>query len=255
MIGSTTRTMWLLAALCGSAAAHGDSVFGLYAGAGVWKQEYSGDVASRDEDFAVDVESDLALDDERNNVFYLAIEHPVPVLPNLRASYTDISTSGRNVLSRTITFQGETFTADEEVSSDLELTQVELIAYYELLDSVVSLDLGVAARWVDGHVEVASASGAGSGRADFDGVLPLLYGRARVDLPLTGLWVGADATGLGYDGHQLLDLSAQVGWESPIGLGAEIGWRRFTLDLDEIEDIDNADIDIDGPYAAINFHF
>lgn len=255
MTRSTTGAVWLLAALCGSAAAHGDTVFGLYAGAGAWKQEYSGDVASSDEDFAVDVESDLALDDERNNVFYLAIEHPVPVLPNLRASYTDISTTGRNVLNRTITFQDETFAVDEEVSSDVELTQAELIAYYELLDNVVSLDLGVAARWVDGHVEVVSASGAGSGRADFDGVLPLLYGRARVDLPLTGFWVGADATGLGYDGHQLLDLSAQVGWESPIGLGAELGWRRFDLELDEIEDIDGADVEIEGPYAAVNFHF
>lgn len=102
-------------------------------------------------------------------------------------------------------------------------------------------------------MEVASETD--RGRADFDGVLPLLYGRARADLPLTGFWIGGDAMGLAYEGDRLLDLSAQVGWESPWGLGAEVGWRQFDLELDDVGDIDLAEIEISGPYAALNFHF
>ncbi len=49
--------------------------------------------------------------------------------------------------------------------------------------------------------------------------------------------------------------SVQVGWESPVGLGAEIGWRSYNLELDSFDNIDSAEIDISGPYAAVNFHF
>lgn len=253
MATTFVRAAWLTGSLVMAGAVQADTLFGVYVGAGVWQQEYSGDVASGEEELDVDVERDLDLSEEDNNVFYFALEHGVPVLPNLRVDYADISTSGQNTLSRTITFRGETFNVSEDVSSELDFTQADLVAYYELLDNVVSLDLGLAARWVDGHVEVSADSG--FGRADFEGVLPLLYLRARADLPLTGLWLGGEAMGLAYDGHQLLDAAAQVGWESPIGLGAEIGWRTFRLDLDSFEDIDNAEIDVNGPYAAINFHF
>jgi outer membrane protein len=241
----------IAALLLGAGAAHGDTLFGVYAGAGTWQQGYSGEVASGPDD--VDVDDDLDLEDDNNNVLYLALEHGIPVLPNLRLNYTDVSTSGSNALTRTVAFSGEVFTVNEAVDSELDFTQVDVVAYYELLDNVFSLDVGVAARWVEGEVEMVSDSG--FARAEFEGVLPLLYVRTRVDLPLTGLWVGAEAMGLGYDGHQLLDASAQVGWESPIRLGTEVGWRKFNLELDGFEDIDNAEIDISGPYAAINFHF
>jgi outer membrane protein len=247
----TAAAASLLVALLATGPAYGDTLFGVYAGAGVWKQDYSGDVAAGAED--VDVERDLDVENQTNNLLYVAVEHGVPVLPNVRVNYADVSTSGRNTLNRTVTFRGETFTVSQDVRSKLELTQMDAVAYYQLLDNVFSLDVGIAARWIEGEVEVASNTGVG--RAEFDGVIPLLYARTRVDLPLTGLWVGAEAMGLAYDGHQLLDANAQVGWESPVGLGAELGWRTLRLELDSLEDIDSAEIDISGPYAAVNFHF
>ncbi|MFW6094390.1 MAG: TIGR04219 family outer membrane beta-barrel protein [Pseudomonadota bacterium] len=234
-----------------AAGAQADTLFGIYAGAGKWQQNYEGDFASQGT--AIDLEDDLDIDDEDNNVAYLALEHGVPVMPNVRANYADISGSGSSTLSRTITFRGEQFNVTQAVSSEVDFEQVDAIAYYEVLDNVVSLDLGVGARWVDGHVEVVSPTQ--SGRADFEGTLPMLYGRARFDLPLTGLWLGGDLMGLTYDDHDLLDATVQVGWESAVGLGAEVGYRTYRLDLDDIDEIDGADIDINGPYAAINYHF
>lgn len=228
-----------------------ETLFGVYAGAGTWQQEFSGDVASGAED--VDLERDLDFDRERNNVLYAGLEHGVPVLPNVRVNYAKVAGEGRSVLTRTVEFRGETFSISENVASEVELTQSDAVLYYELLDNVVSLDLGIAARWIDGEIEVASESAVA--QAEFEGVLPLLYARGRVDLPLTGAWVGAEAMGLAFDGHSLIDASAQVGWTSPVGFGAELGWRTLRLDLDSIDDIDNAEIDISGPYAALNFYF
>lgn len=251
MAKQTVHAGWLLAALLIGGTAQADTLFGLYAGAGSWQQDFSGDVAAGGED--IDVERDLDFDRESNNMLYVALEHGVPVLPNIRVNHAKVAGSGRNVLERTVEFRGETFLVSENVASQVSLTQTDAVFYYELLDNVVSLDLGLTARWVDGDVEVVSDST--MARAEFKGVLPLLYGRTRFDLPLTGLWAGAEATGLAYDGHQLVDASAQVGWTSRIGLGAELGWRTLRLKLDDIDDIDNADVDISGPYFALNFHF
>ncbi len=245
LIAASLAAPWL------TGAASADTLFGVYAGAGKWQQDYSGDVASGITD--IDLERDLDIGDENNNVLYLALEHGVPVLPNLRFNYADVTGDGRNTLTRTVEFRGEVFTVSEDVASEVDFEQMDAVLYYELLDNVVSLDLGIGARWVDGYVQVASTTD--TGRADFKGALPMLYGRVRVDLPFTGLWVGGDLMGLTYDDHDLLDATAQLGWESPVGLGAELGWRSYQLDLDTIDDIDSADITISGPYAAINFHF
>lgn len=231
--------------------AQADTVFGVYAGAGSWQQSYSGDVTSGIVD--VDVEDDLDLDGENNNMFYAAVETGVPGLPNLRFQHVDVSVSGDSVLTRPIDFNGSIFNVSDPIATDVDLTQTDLVVYYEVLDNVVSLDLGAAARWVDGYVEVAST--VETSRADFKGVLPMLYAKVRADLPLTGLWVGAQAQGIGYDGNSLIDATAQVGWESKWGVGAEAGYRMFHLELADYDEITNADFDVSGPYVALNFHF
>lgn len=228
-----------------------DTLFGFYAGVGSWKQDYSGDASSLGT--AVDFEDDLGLADETNNILYMALEHGVPGLPNLRAQYSKISIEGASTLSRTIGFNGVTFPLTETVVTDFDLSQTDLVLYYEILDNVVSLDAGLAVRWVDGHIDLTSTIE--SARAEFKGVVPMLYGKARVDLPFSGFWLGAEVQGLGYDGNRLVDANVQLGWESPVGLGLEAGWRTYRLDMDDFDDISAASIEVSGPYAALNYHF
>jgi outer membrane protein len=165
----------------------------------------------------------------------------------------DISVAGDSVLTRPIDFNGSIFFASDPIATDVHLKQTDLVLYYELLDNVVSLDLGVGGRLIDGHVEVASTLEVA--RAEFKGVLPMLYAKARADLPFGGFWVGAEAQGLGYDGNSLIDATAQIGWESKWGIGAEAGWRMFHMELDDYDEISGADFDVSGPYLALNLHF
>ena len=83
----------------------------------------------------------------------------------------------------------------------------------------------------------------------------MLYAKARVDLPLTGLWAGLEGQGVSYDGNSLTEFNAQIGWESDLGLGIEAGWRSLELELEDFDQVDTATIEVDGPYAALNFHF
>lgn len=243
----------LVLALAAGAAgeAHADSVIGIDVGAGSWQQSLSGDLSTGADD--VDLERDLGFDRERGNVYYGVIEHGVPFLPNLRLGRADISADGRDTLTRSISFGGQTFSISEAVRSDVRLEQTDAVLYYELLDQGLSLDLGLAARWVDGVVAVVSASG--SGEAEFEGVIPMLYGRTRFDLPVSGFWLAAEASGIAYQGHSLVDASALVGWTSGIGLGAQLGWRTLRLELDEVDEVERADIEVSGPFLTLHFRF
>lgn len=62
------------------ACAHADTV-GLRLGAYRWQPDFDGDVRADGE--TVDINRDLGLDDDDSNVFFVAIEHPVPLLPNV----------------------------------------------------------------------------------------------------------------------------------------------------------------------------
>lgn len=133
-----------------------DTLFGIYAGAGTWEQQFSGDVSSGNS--TVDVEDDLALDDDSNTVFYVALEHGVPLLPNIRAQHFAIDVDGSNVLSRSIEFNGETFELSEDINTAIDLRQSDAVLYYEVLDNYLSLDVGLAVSFIEGSIDVASAS-------------------------------------------------------------------------------------------------
>ena len=228
-----------------------DTLFGVYAGVGTWQQQARGEFQSTGS--LVDVERDLGLDDNTSQVGYVAIEHPVPAVPNLRGQYSGINVNGNEVLSRSIEVNGTLFSFADTVASEVELNQADAVFYYELLDTMLSLDVGFAARWVDGRVELMSTTQ--SARAEFSGVLPLLYTATRLNLPLTGFFLGGQIMGISYDGNELYDLNAQIGYESDLGLGAELGWRSFQLTLDQYDELDRADVEVAGPYLALNYHF
>lgn len=241
----------LLAACCLAAVTHAaqaDTILGIYAGAGVWQSDIDGDV--QDGTAVIDTEDDIGLEEDDNNYFYAALEHPIPVLPNIRLQHTKLAVDGDNLLTRGIDFNGTVFSVSEDVSAEADLTHTDATFYYEVLDNWVSLDLGFSVRLFDGFVEIQSSTE--SAREDLDEPIPMLYGKFRFDLPFTGLSVDTEANGIGYSGNSLIDASVRLAYESGIGLGLEAGYRSMRLELDEeIE----GDIDLNGFFVGINFHF
>ena len=208
--------------------AQADTILGFYIGAYAWQTGISGDF---DIDgagtFSID---DSDLDDETSTVIYAALEHPVPVLPNIRLTQTDIEF--------------------EEGDAVLDLNHTDVHLYYEVLDNIVSIDLGIVARMYDGEV-VADFSGGGTPfEEEIDSSQALGYILVRGDLPFTGLALGAELAA-GQD--STTDANLYIEYETPIGLGFAAGYRSLTTDL-EIDDDNNADLDIDGGYLSIFFH-
>ena len=222
-------------------------IIGLTAGAHTWNQSWSGDIqADQAGDTQVDLEDDLGYDDERGNSFFVAFEHPIPVLPNIRIGRTELDISETNTLNREIRFEGNTYNVATQVDSEMDLSHTDATLYYEILDNVVSLDLGLTARRFDGKAEISGSGQTGS--ADLEGTIPLLFVGARVALPLTGLYAAGEIHGLSAGGDSITDTKLSVGYE--IGIVAlELGYRSFDIDV-EGDDDEEFNLTVDGAFLG-----
>jgi len=89
----------------------------------------------------------------------------------------------------------------------------------------------------------------------FDETVPLFYISARFDLPFSGFYIGADINNNFNSGDgNAEDSSIMLGYESGSGLGIEGGIKKFSLELEDINNI-NTDLEYDGIYLNGYFRF
>lgn len=242
-----------VAAAAGVSAPAAADNLGIAAGVALWNYEPDGH-ARQDGNGSFDLQNDLGLGTEWGGYAWIAVEHPVPVLPNIRVEYTRADTQGSGTVSQSFTIDGVTYAQGTDVSTKADLDQLDLVLYYELLDNVVSLDLGLDIKYLYGHVRVRQDDTGESEKVSFRAPLPLLYAAARVDLPLPGMWVGGQASGLAYDDNRLVDLRATVGYDFVFGLGVQAGYRHQAIKLDDVNDL-SADISVAGPFVGVHADF
>ena len=229
---------------------------GLNIGASQWAPTLSGNFNTGTDD-SIDLVDDLDVDDPSRASLILILEHPIPALPNLRYQGFNLDSSGSSTLDTDISFNGESFNTGDQVTSSFDLSHDDIVLYYQLLDNWINLDLGVDLKRFDGEV---SLSGDTTSSVDVDEIIPLLYLSARFDLPKNGFYVGAnininaDIIDLGLSDSEAQDSTIMLGYESRSGLGVEGGYRYFSLDLDDVDNLDT-DLEYDGIYFNGYFQF
>ena len=240
-------TLALCAALA-SASASADTILGFDATLGAWQPAYSGAIGV--DNFNVD---EFALAEDNATFIQAALEHPIPLIPNILVAHSKIETSGSAMLSENVTFDDETFVIGSDVTADINLTHTDATLYYEILDNWVNLDLGVTARQYSG--ELAATSDLQSENIELSGVLPMVYGVARFDLPFTGWSIIAQGNGTSYNGDSHTDLTAKIRWDfvPALDFAIEAGYRAMTLDVKELDAL-QSDLEIKGPYLGLNLH-
>lgn len=220
---------------------------GFTIGAGAWDHEPSGPVSYEGGD--IDVANDLGMESDTEAFYYAVLEHPIPIIPNIRVQHTDLSSSGDGTINAT--FGGYPY--HEEVSSELVLNNTDVTLYYEVLDTMVGLDLGLTARNLDGSIELVGKTTGQTEKQTFNGWAPMVYGEASLDLPL-GFQVGVMGNVLFYGKSEMSDYLARLSWESSLGLGVMAGYRQMTVELDDFDDV-STNVKEKGPFAAAFFHF
>lgn len=243
-----------------AAAAQADFA-GVYAGASYWTPSYSGGFDSGSAAIGeVSLKKDLGYSDATATGLYIAVEHPVPVLPNFRIERTNLSQSSTSTLSRTIEFEGESFGQNSKTKSKLDLTHTDWTAYYEILDGLgwLNFDVGLTVRVFDGLVELSDESGATSASLDIDAPVPLLYGKGQLDIPGAPfpIAVGGMVNYLSVGGATIADnrFYVSAAADLPVEIGAELGYRDFTMEFDDVGDF-TSDLSASGWYASVTLHF
>ncbi|WP_372972688.1 TIGR04219 family outer membrane beta-barrel protein [Marinobacter sp.] len=239
------RSAVILSAIVVVPAAQAD-VLGFGASIGYWDSDLSGKAAKGGDRVNVENELDLSNNTEANLSAFL--EHPVPLLPNVRLSYVTVDQTGRGELSSGY----DNIPAGAQVDSSLDWRQTDLTFYYEVLDNWVNLDLGLTARDLDAELEVVDVAGLTSSKTEVDAVIPMGYAAARFDLPLTGVSVGVNGNVISYDGDSVYDYDV-YGQYAVAGFQLRAGYREMAVDYEDGND--RLDIDIGGPFASVGFSF
>jgi len=246
-----------------SQSVYSDTILGVYAGLGAWSAEPDGSVGVAELGSEPITAQELALGKEDNTYFFVALEHPIPIIPNIRLANTELTTSGSADVNRTFVLDEQTFVAGD-TQSDMDLSHTDVTLYYEILDNWVSLDLGLTGRMMDGSARIEGTVRDGFGNeapgeesVDLDGTIPMVYTRAQFELPFSGWYLGGALNYISKSGDKFTDLDMMIGYmfeNVVLDVGVEVGYRQFKVNVEDDEDL-SADINFDGIHAAVMLHF
>ena len=156
------------------------------------------------------------------------LEHPIPLVPNIRLDYTsDVTFSGSN--------------------NNVALKQMDITPYYEILDNIVDLDIGITAKTISGKTK-------GTTEETFNAVIPMGYVAAAVMLPGTGLSVDGSVKYIALNSDSLTDARVKASWDIVAGLQVHAGYRYESLKLDKRFDI-TTNATFKGPFVGLGYKF
>lgn len=254
----TTTAVLALAGVLATASAQADMIFGVYAGVQGWNMASDGSFGQVNN--GVTSNASFAFEDESQTSFYLAVEHPVPLIPNVKVKHNQLETMGDTVLNSTFVFGSQQFNVNTSVATNIDLTNTDFVFYYEILDNdLVTLDIGLNAKKIEGTLDVVNNTDASqNAKESFSGFVPMLYGNVEIGLPFTGLGVFADGSLLSVGDHTLYDYEAGIAYtfvdNMAIDLTIQLGYRAVKLELDDIDDI-STNLDFDGVFVGLEAHF
>jgi len=201
----------------------------------------------------IDIENDLKWKEEGDIFLKAYFEHPLPILPNIKVGYTEFGHSGSNLLGQSFRFGNTNYAMGVDTQSTFDLKMYDLTLYYELLDNWINIDAGLNVKYMDGKITVKSNTGL-SDETDFQVPVPMLYAKARFDVPTTDLSFQAEGNYVTYDGNTLYDVEAGVRYTLALGLGVEAGYKTMKLKLDDVDDL-SVDSDFSGVYGKLVWDF
>ncbi len=202
---------------------------------------------------SLDIKDTLKWSDEGDMFAKIYIEHPLPIIPNIKLGYTDLGHSGSGIVNHSFDFGGKTYATNSNVNTTLDLNIYDLTLYYELLDNWVNLDVGVNVKYVDALISIKDNTTL-SEATDFQVPIPMLYAKARFDVPTTDLSFQVEGNYVSYDGHTLYDAEAGIRYSLALGLGIEAGYKTMKLELDNIDDL-SMNTDFSGAYGKVVWDF
>lgn len=221
-------------------------------GIGAWMQTPSGTIS-----YSSGVATGLDNSDENQKAqpyAWVLVKHPIPVIPNLRLEY--VNTVNEGIATGTF----GTFTFPAAAPTELSMSQIDLIPYYNILDNTfwITLDVGLDIKILDISYDTAGTDLVAELPTDISSIIiPLAYVRTRFQIPTTGIGIEADVKYISYTTASVYDARIKLDYTfdiTPILQPAiEIGYRmqKFELDEDEL----SINVEYSGIYLGMMLRF
>lgn len=185
--------------------------------------------------------------------YSLAFEHPVPFVPNAKIRYSKYETTDWENIS--------TQMGPATVEGKLEFETLDLLAYYEVLDNIVSIDVGAGAKRVNADLNVTGTLKSNGWQIfatdKYDDTIPGLYVSAGGKLPLTGLSAKAEVFAGKNSNADFTDYNAEIKYDFIeillVNVGAKVGYRNLKINVDDPADA--GELSAKGPYIGLEVHF
>ncbi|GAA6172068.1 TIGR04219 family outer membrane beta-barrel protein [Colwellia sp. KU-HH00111] len=240
----------LATVLCTSAQA--DTLLGLYVGGQVWANQAKGSLGKEESS-----QTTFDFDSERSGSYFVALEHPIPLIPNAKIVSTKYDTVGDTTIDVSTTIEGVTTTASVLAEATFDASYIDYTLYYEVFDNdLLTFDFGLTARdlSIDSQITVAD----NSSDLSSDKILPLLYANAIIGLPFTGYNVFAQADFLSRSDYDIYDYQVGVSYEVQnnfvIDVDVTLGYRAVKLELNDLDGI-YSDLTFKGVFVGAVIHF
>ena len=220
-------------------------------GAGAWMQTPSG---TANYNALLGGSDTLDKDQKLEPYVWLLIKHSIAIVPNLRLEYSTIEATGNPVGN----WGGTAFTSGAK--STLDITQYDIIPYYNLLDNTawITLDIGLDVKLIDANYEASEATLTTYSNKE-NIVIPLGYLRVRVEIPRTNIGIEGDVKYVSYGSSRFSDMRAKIDYTfdiSPIVQPAiEVGYRQEEIKIDDSSANIKTDLTFSGIYAGVMLRF
>ncbi len=231
--------------LLGSTAAQADLI-GAYANIDYWNAGGSTQINQ------AGTQQNFDHDDKGLASLSVSIEHPAPLLPNAKLRYVQLKND-----TNATQFAGTPFVANTRL--DIDVSNTDFLAYYEILDNVVSVDAGLGLKQLNGDVDTTSLLiPANTTRIKVKESIPVVYASVGGRLPFTGFSAKAEMLiGQNQDANTS-DLQAEVKYDVidnvAFDVGIKAGYRVLKVELENVN-ATNVDLDFKGPYLGLEMHF
>ena len=226
--------------------------------AGYWNPEPTGGIAYTSPgdltpNVSAQLDKDLGM--EKEGIAQIRVKIDLPLI-NFAIMSTPLKYEGTGVMTQTIKFGLETFTASTPVTSTLDLNHTDIALFWSLpflktaTADTLNVELGLNARLVDVDASI-SASGQYESKS-VSATIPMVYLGAQIT-PTDSFSIEAEYRGISTGDNEYTDVMAMLKYK-PIPLFyISGGYRSESLKLDEEGVV--SDIEFKGPFAELGFRF
>jgi len=202
---------------------------------------------------SIDFDKDLGIDDESYPTIEAFIEADKH---HFSLAYTSIEYSGTKTLTRSIVFNGKTYSASALVNSLIEYRQIDFAYQYDFLNLeniLAGFSLGgvFQVKYLDGKVSLKTTGI--DEKEEFTLPVPMIGLNLHVGLLADILEGRIRGTAIGYSGNMIYEIAGDVSYTPFPFLDIHGGYKIFVIDIDE-EDI-VFDYGLSGPYIALTLSF